>query len=38
MDAYVEAVSAINDAPLDDLEVEDEVFDADRVRCTSRAS
>jgi RimJ/RimL family protein N-acetyltransferase len=32
MDVYVEAVSAINDAPLDDLEIEDEVFDADRVR------
>ena len=39
MDAYVEAVSAINDAPLDDLDVEDEVFDADRVRrCRRRAS
>ena len=32
MEAYVEAVSAINDAPLDDLDVDDEVFDADRVR------
>ena len=32
MEAYVEAVSAINDAPLDDLDVDDEVFDGDRVR------
>ena len=32
MDAYVDAVTAINDAPLDDLDVDDEVYDADRVR------
>lgn len=32
MEAYVDAVSAINDAPLDDLDVDDEIFDADRVR------
>ena len=32
MDAYVHAVSAINDAPMDDLDIEDEVHDADRVR------
>jgi GNAT superfamily N-acetyltransferase len=32
MEAYVGAVSAINDAPLDDLDIDDEVFDGDRVR------
>jgi GNAT superfamily N-acetyltransferase len=32
MEAYVEAVSAINDAPLDDLDIDDEIFDAGRVR------
>ncbi len=37
LDAYAAAASAINDAPLDDLEVEDEVFDADRVRHYERS-
>jgi GNAT superfamily N-acetyltransferase len=32
MPAVVEMVAAINDAPVDDLDVEDEVFSADRVR------
>ena len=32
-----EATAAINDAPLDDLEIEDEVFTADRVRAYERA-
>jgi GNAT superfamily N-acetyltransferase len=32
LNAYVDAVSAINDAPLDDLDIDDEVYDADRVR------
>jgi GNAT superfamily N-acetyltransferase len=32
-----EATAAINDAPIDDLEVEDEVFDADRIRAYERA-
>ncbi len=32
MAGYLAAVSAINDAPTDDLDWEDEVFDADRVR------
>lgn len=36
LNAYVEAVSAINDAPLDDLEIDDEVYDADRVRYYER--
>jgi GNAT superfamily N-acetyltransferase len=37
MEAYVDAVSAINDAPMDDLDVDDEVFDADRVRAYEQA-
>lgn len=37
LDAYAAAASAINDAPLDDLEIEDEVFDADRVRHYERS-
>jgi GNAT superfamily N-acetyltransferase len=32
VDAYAVAAAAINDAPLDDLEIEDEIFDAERVR------
>lgn len=32
VEALATAVAAINDAPLDDLAMEDEVFDADRVR------
>lgn len=36
LDAYADTVSAINDAPLDDLEIDDEVFDADRVRSYER--
>jgi RimJ/RimL family protein N-acetyltransferase len=32
-----EATAAINDAPIDDLDVEDEVFDADRIRAYERA-
>lgn len=32
MPAVVEMVAAINDAPLDDLKVEDEVFSAERIR------
>ena len=32
LDALAQLTEAINDAPLDDLEVEDEVFDAARVR------
>jgi RimJ/RimL family protein N-acetyltransferase len=32
MEVYVDAVAAINDAPLDDLVLEDEVFDAGRIR------
>src|SRR5204862_1926269 len=30
--AYVDAVTAINDAPLDDLDLDDEVHDAGRIR------
>jgi GNAT superfamily N-acetyltransferase len=37
VDAYAEAASAINDAPLDDLDIDDEVFDADRVRHYERS-
>ncbi len=37
MDAYVDTVSAINDAPLDDLDIDDEVYDADRVRAYEQA-
>ena len=37
MEAYVDTVSAINDAPLDDLEIDDEVYDADRVRAYEQA-
>ncbi len=33
----VEVTSAINDAPLDDLDYEDEVYDADRVRAYEQA-
>lgn len=36
LDAYADTVSAINDAPLDDLEIDDEVFDAERVRSYER--
>jgi len=36
LDAYADTVSAINDAPLDDLEIDDEIFDADRVRSYER--
>ena len=35
--ALAEATAAINDAPLDDLEMEDEVFTADRVRAYEQA-
>jgi RimJ/RimL family protein N-acetyltransferase len=35
--ALAEATAAINDAPLDDIEMEDEVFTADRVRAYERA-
>jgi RimJ/RimL family protein N-acetyltransferase len=35
--AFVEATAAINDAPLDDLEMEDEVFTAERSRAFERA-
>ncbi len=31
LDTMVDMVAAINDAPLDDLEIEDEVFSADRI-------
>lgn len=31
LDSMVEMVAAINDAPLDDLEIEDEVYSADRI-------
>jgi RimJ/RimL family protein N-acetyltransferase len=37
IDAYVDAVSAINDAPLDDLVLEDEVHNVDRIRQYERA-
>jgi hypothetical protein len=37
MAGYVQAVAAINDAPTDDLEHEDEVFDAERVRAYERS-
>ena len=37
MAGYVQAVAAINDAPTDDLEQEDEVFDAERVRAYERS-
>ena len=32
LDAYVDAVAAINDAPLDDLALDDEVHDGGRIR------
>jgi GNAT superfamily N-acetyltransferase len=32
VDAYADAAAAINDAPLDDLDIEDEIFDVERVR------
>jgi RimJ/RimL family protein N-acetyltransferase len=35
--SLAEATAAINDAPLDDIEMEDEVFTADRVRAYERA-
>ena len=38
LDAVAELTGAINDAPLDDLEVEDEVFTAERVRDYERAN
>ena len=37
LDAMAEMVAAINDAPLDDLDLEDEVFTADRVRAYEHA-
>lgn len=37
MPAVVEMVAAINDAPLDDLELEDEVFSAERIRAFQAA-
>ena len=38
IDAVVEMTAAINDAPTDDLEIEDEVFTAERVRGYERAT
>ena len=38
LDAIVELTAAINDAPQDDMDVEDEVFTADRVRAYERAN
>ncbi len=35
--AFAEMVAAINDAPTDDLDIEDEVFDADRVHAYENA-
>jgi len=37
LDAVVEITGAINDAPTDDLDVEDEVFSAERVRAYEQA-
>ncbi|MCW2780867.1 MAG: GCN5-related N-acetyltransferase [Marmoricola sp.] len=37
LEALAESTAAINDAPLDDLEMEDEVFTADRIRCYEAA-
>ncbi len=37
VDGLVAATAAINDAPNDDLEYEDEVYDADRIRSFERA-
>ena len=37
MAGYVHAVAAINDAPTDDLDVEDELVDAERVRSFERS-
>lgn len=37
LDGVVQVTAAINDAPLDDLEYEDEVFDADRIRAYESA-
>lgn len=37
MDALAQSTAAINDAPLDDLEYEDEVFTADRIRAYEAA-
>lgn len=37
LDGVVRATTAINDAPLDDLEYDDEVYDADRVRAYEEA-
>lgn len=37
LDAMAEMVASINDAPLDDLDLEDEVFTADRVRAYEHA-
>jgi RimJ/RimL family protein N-acetyltransferase len=38
LDAVVELTAAINDAPQDDLDVEDEVFTAERIRGYERAN
>jgi GNAT superfamily N-acetyltransferase len=38
IDAVVDLTAAINDAPTDDLEIEDEVFTAERVRGYERAT
>jgi RimJ/RimL family protein N-acetyltransferase len=37
LDAVAEMTAAINDAPLDDLEIEDEVFTSDRVAAYEKA-
>lgn len=37
VDGVVAATAAINDAPLDDLDYEDEVYDADRIRTFEQA-
>ncbi len=37
LEAFAVMVSAINDAPTDDLDIEDEVFDAERIRAYEEA-
>lgn len=37
LDGLVEATRAINDAPIDDLDYEDEIYDADRIRAFEQA-
>ena len=37
LEPLAEAAAAINDAPLDDLEIEDEVFSAERIRAYETA-